>query len=47
MACVSTVTATYSGRQIQHTQFCRSGKCDTDLPCCVQVTYNLQGGTRI
>lgn len=46
MACVSTVTATFSGKQIQHIQFCCAGQCPTGAPCCVQVTYTPQGGTR-
>jgi hypothetical protein len=48
MACVSTVTATFSGKQIQHIQFCCSGHCAaaTALPCCVQISYNAKGGTR-
>jgi hypothetical protein len=46
MACVHSVTATFSGKQIQHIQFCCSGKCATGLPCCVQISYNPNGGTR-
>jgi hypothetical protein len=46
MACISSVTATFSGKQIQHIQFCCSGKCATGLPCCVQISYNPNGGTR-
>jgi hypothetical protein len=46
MACASTVTATLSGKQIQHIQFCCAGQCPSGLPCCVQVSYNPQGGSR-
>ena len=49
MACVSTVTATFSGKQIQHIQFCCSGShcaAATALPCCVQISYNAKKGAR-
>ena len=45
-ACKSTVTATYRGDLLQHVEFCCAGKCPETGTCCVQISYDLHGGSR-
>ncbi len=46
MPCNSTVTATLSGGQIEHVQFCCGGACSPGVNCCLQITFTPQGGSR-
>jgi len=46
MPCRSTVTSTSQGGRLQHVEFCCEGQCPDGAHCCVQIAFDLHGGSR-
>jgi hypothetical protein len=47
MTCHGTATVTYRGDILQHIEFCCEGTCPEGAKCCVQISRNQHGGTRM
>jgi len=47
MTCKGMAKATYRGEMIQHVEFCCEGTCPNEAKCCVQISFDHHGGSRM